>query len=461
MKNKSCEINPIPTNLLQKCIDHLLPVLTRLVSISLQSGVFSQKWKVAIVKPLLKKSGMELVSSSYRPISNLKFVSKLVESCAMDRLNEHCDYNRLIPDYQSAYRRFYSCETSVLKLVNDILWGMESQEISSMIACNLSTAFDTVDHSLLLDVLSNKFRVGGTAPNWFDSYLHPRSLQVMIRKELSSERNLPFSVPQGSCTGAQLFNLYCSTLHEVVISSEDNEKPLLLYGFADDHTVHDQFKANDRSAESESITKLQQCASSLKSWMDLNKLRINNAKTEFILYDSQPQLDKCTMDEILIVDSIIKRSETVYCNSILAGLPNSEKSLMQRVQNIAAKLVLGKSKFHSSLECLRELHWLPINKWIQFKVLILVFKCLDCTGPLYLRNLLVDFPEDRKQGLHGDNIVKRLLEPRTKLKTFASRAFSVIGLKWWNQLPNHVKNCGNLTNFKKSLKTYLFINDLN
>ena len=435
----------------------------------------------------------------------------------MDRHNEHCDYNRLIPDYQSAYRRFYSCETSVLKLVNDILWGMECQEISSMIACDLSTTFDTVDHSLLLDVLSNKFRVGGTALNWFNSYLHPRSLQVMIGKELSSERDSPFSVPQGSCAGAQLFNLYCSTLHEVVISSDENEKPLSLYGFANDHTICNQFKANDRSAELESITKFQQCASSLKSWMDLNRLQMNNAKTEFILYGSQPQLDKCTTDEILIVDLIIKRSETVrqlgafldknlnfkhhittkcsnamknilkiknirkyltqsvaeilvlstvvsyldYCNSILAGLPSSEISRMQRVQNIAAKLMLGKSKFHSSSECLRELHWLPINKWIQFKVLILVFKCLDCAGPLYLRNLLVEFPEDRKQGLSSDSMVKRLLEPRTKLKTFASTAFSVIGLRWWNQLPNHVKSCGNLTDFKKSLKTYLFVNDLN
>ena len=87
MKNKSCEIDSIPTDLLCKCIDHLLPVLTKLVNVSLQSGVFSQKWKVAIVKPLLKKLGIELISSSYRPISNLKFVSKLVESCAMDRLN--------------------------------------------------------------------------------------------------------------------------------------------------------------------------------------------------------------------------------------------------------------------------------------------------------------------------------------------------------------------------------------
>ena len=71
------------------------------------------------------------------------------------------------------------------------------------------------------------------------------------------------------------------------------------------------------------------------------------------------------------------------------------------------------------------------------------------------------FPEDRKQGLRSDNMVQSLLEPRRKLKTFASRAFSVISPRWWNQLPNHVKSCDNLTDFKKLLKTYLFINDLN
>ena len=230
----------------------------------------------------------------------------------MDRLNEHCYYNRLIPDYQSAYRRFYSCETSVLKLVNDILWGMKCQEISSMSVHVISAlCSDTVDHLLLLDILSNKFRVEGTALNWFDSYLHPRSLQVMIGKEFSSETDLPFSVPQGSCAGTQLFNLYCSTLHEVVISPDENKKPLSLYGFANDDTVHDQFKANDRSAELESITKLQECALNLKSWMDLNRLQMNNAKMEFILFGSQPQLDKCITDEILIVDSIIKRSDMV------------------------------------------------------------------------------------------------------------------------------------------------------
>ena len=89
--------------------------------------------------------------------------------------------------------------------------------------------------------------------------------------------------------------------------------------------------------------------------------------------------------EILVLSTVVSHLD--YCNSILAGLPNSEIKRMQRVQNIAAKLVLGKSKFHSSLECLWELHWLPINKRIQFKVLVLVFKCLDCAGTIYISGI--------------------------------------------------------------------------
>ena len=125
--------------------------------------------------------------------------------------------------------------------------------------------------------------------------------------------------------------------------------------------------------------------------------------------------------EILVLSTVVSHLD--YCNSILAGLPNSEIQRMQRVQNIAAKLVLGKSKSHSSSECLRELHWLPINKRIQFKILTLVFKCLDCAGPLYLRNLLVEFPDDRKQGLRSNNMVKRLLETKDKVKNFCIESF--------------------------------------
>ena len=169
----------------------------------------------------------------------------------MDRLNKHCRLNNLLLDYQSVYRKWQSCETSLLKLVNDILWVMESQCICPTMAIDNSTAFDTVDHSILLAVLEHSFGLTGAVLDWYDSYLCPRSCKVKIKESYSIEISLQFSIPQGSCAGAQLYNAYCSTMHEVV------QKPILLYGFADDHTLRDQFKANDRDNEIASISRLE------------------------------------------------------------------------------------------------------------------------------------------------------------------------------------------------------------
>ena len=134
----------------------------------------------------------------------------------MDRFNEHCGLNSLLPDYQSAYRKWHSCETSLLKLVNDILWAMEPQCTCPMMAIDNSAAFDTVDHSILLAVLKHNFGLTGAVLDWHDSYLHPRSCKVKIKESYLTVRSLQFSVPQGSCAGAQLYNAYCSTMHEVV-----------------------------------------------------------------------------------------------------------------------------------------------------------------------------------------------------------------------------------------------------
>ena len=98
-------------------------------------------------------------------------------------------------------------------------------------ALDLSVAFNTVDHKILSSVLQHNFGLEDTVLNWFNSYLNHRSCKVNIRKEYSSRQNLPFSVPQGSHAGIQLFNLYCSSIQDIV------NPPLTLLGFADDHTV--------------------------------------------------------------------------------------------------------------------------------------------------------------------------------------------------------------------------------
>ena len=130
----------------------------------------------------------------------------------------------------------------------------------AVMACNLSAAFDTIHHGILLEVMSENFSVKDTALLWFDSYLRPRSCKVNIGKLYSSNRSLDFSVPQGSCTGVQLFNVYSSTLTEVVKPSLKSN----VYGFADDHSVWDSFKANDQADELECIGRLEDCAMDLK-----------------------------------------------------------------------------------------------------------------------------------------------------------------------------------------------------
>ena len=113
-----------------------------------------------------------------------------------------------------------------------------------------------------------------------------------------------------------------------------------------------------------------------------------------------------------------------YCNSILADLPDVDIKKFQRIQNICAKLTLGRSKYNSNTHCLDELHWLPVRKWIQFKILTLTYKCLDCQAPTYLRDLLVRLPV-RCEGLRSEKAERQLLEPERSLKHLLPEALVV------------------------------------
>ena len=128
----------------------------------------------------------------------------------------HFDNNNLMIDYQSAYRGNQSCETAIVKLVNDSLWAMENKYVTAMITIDLSAAFDTVDHDILLNTMFYKFGISGNAIEWVNSYLRPRSCKVNIKNSYSTERQLNFSVPQGSVAGPVLYHAYASTLEDVV-----------------------------------------------------------------------------------------------------------------------------------------------------------------------------------------------------------------------------------------------------
>ena len=147
MTNKSCELDVVNTKFLKEGMDYILQEVTDLVNFSLQYGQFLRKWKTSIVRPMIKKinsCNLDISLQNFRPINNVNFLSKELEKIALNQIMKHCD--SLMPDYQSAYRKFYSCETVLVKLVNDILWAMEHQKILSLVCIDLSAAFDMVDH---------------------------------------------------------------------------------------------------------------------------------------------------------------------------------------------------------------------------------------------------------------------------------------------------------------------------
>ena len=124
MGAKTCGSDPVPSSVLKELAPYIIRQITMVVNVSLREGVFANKWKTAIIKPLLKV-GLDPITNNYRPISNLPFMSKLVEKCMLAQFNKHCKDNQLMPDYQSAYRSNYSSETSLVKLVNDIFWTLK------------------------------------------------------------------------------------------------------------------------------------------------------------------------------------------------------------------------------------------------------------------------------------------------------------------------------------------------
>ena len=154
--------------------------------------------------------------NNFRPISNLNFISKILEKVVASRIQSHLSSNSLSSSFQSAYRIFHSTETTLLKIHNDLILAMDRGEVTSLILLDLSAAFDTVDHSILLTRLQNWFGLDGLSLNWFTSYLSSRSQAVSINDSITAFSTLSCGVPQGSVLGPLLFTLYTTPLGSVI-----------------------------------------------------------------------------------------------------------------------------------------------------------------------------------------------------------------------------------------------------
>ena len=214
---KSCALDPITTGLLKACIDSLVPVVTRIVNESLESGTVCDILKQAVVTPLLKKPNLDSnMLENYRPVSNLPFISNIIEKAVLTQLQEHLIGNGLLETYRSAYRKEHSTETALLAVTDNLLSNIDNRLASIVTFLDLSAAFDTLDHQILLKRLSITYGIHAKALQWFSSYLSDRRQSVTIGSIFPKPVPLQSGVPHGSLLGTILFTLYTQPLSNTI-----------------------------------------------------------------------------------------------------------------------------------------------------------------------------------------------------------------------------------------------------
>ena len=185
----------------------------------MSTGVFPDQFKNCSVHPLLKKSNLDKKNlSNYRPISHLSYLSKLTERLVKNRLAYHLNQNNLMNSFQSAHTKFNATETTLLAVHDHIIRAMSQQQVTGLCLLDLSAAFDTIDHTILLHRLKSWFGSTDTVLSWIQSYLSYRSFTVDINGIKSPPSKLLYGVPQGSVLGPLLFILYSSIISQTSVN---------------------------------------------------------------------------------------------------------------------------------------------------------------------------------------------------------------------------------------------------
>ena len=205
---KSSDLDPIPNSLVKDCIDILITPITFRINLSPSESSFQSHFKSALISPLLKKATLNKDSMKpYLPVFNLSFLFKVLEKSVANQLNSHINSSHTSDQYQYAYRKFHSTETALLKIHNDITLSREAGKATALTLLDLSAAFDTIDHTILLRRLDYWFGVTGKALNWFKIYVTERCQKAKLGDCLSSKADLTFGVTQGSVLHPLLFTL--------------------------------------------------------------------------------------------------------------------------------------------------------------------------------------------------------------------------------------------------------------
>ena len=415
---------------------------------------------------------------------------------------KHMSENNLHEIYQSAYKKMHSTETALIRIQNDILRALDDKKCVLLILLDLSSAFDTIDHTVLLSRLSSYLGVCDEALAWFSSYLSGRYQSVQIQDSTSTKHHLQFGVPQGSVLGPILFCIYTLPLGQIM-----RHHNVDFHLFADDTQLFLSFSIPELHS---TCRQMELCIADINAWMASNFLKLNSEKTEMLVINSRFNKADTSSCSLNIAGTTIRPSSSVrnigavfdsclsleahvnqicrsaylhlrnlgairkyltqttatcvvhafisskldYLNALLLHLPDRLLNKLQRIQNTAARIVSLTKKTDHITPVLTSLHWLPVRARIDFKVCLIVFRVLHGQAPAYLMDIFKLKETPRLLRSSNDHLL--LSVPRVKTVSFGDRAFSVGASLLWNSLPFDIRSLPKETVFRACLKTFLF-----
>ena len=423
-------------------------------------------------------------------------MGKIIEKVVFQQIHAFMMQNNIFNTFQSGFRPHHSTETVLIKVLNDIHLNNDACKSSVLVLLDLSAAFDTVDHNILLSRLEKWVGLTGTVLQWFKSYLQDRAFFVSIGNHESERTKITCGVPQGSILGPLLFNIYMLPLAQIM-----EHHNISYHTYADDTQLYISVSSHDYSP----LRSLSNCIHQINEWMCQNFLQLNAEKTEVIIFGPKIEREKISahlgsmsltatnqarnlgviIDSDLNLNSHLKFitksayyhlkniarikgflsqqeleklihafifSRLDYCNGIFTGLNKKSIRQLQLIQNAAARVLTNTRKLDHITPVMKSLHWLPVSQRIEFKILLLVYKALNGLGPKYMLDLLVPYEASRPLRSSGSGL---LCVPRTRTKQ-GEAAFSYSAPHLWNKLPVDLRSAQTVSSFKSGLKTLLF-----